>query len=300
MKSVSIGKKEILSVQNTTVFGVTASLKVTHASANTALAINDFDLSKIRVNVLLHRNNSATTIMNGDLATLLAYCTYNEDALSAVLDGSLNLLTPKGGVVKEVAQIPVNLHWGGVIDLVGEDKLEISFDMGDNFAGANVGDAVLEFTELEMEGVEVVTPTIQIHTLTNNNGVFQSNLGNQVKNIMFVSRSASDSTEAQKVLNNVTLTSAQHKKAVNLNWRLLSARRFEDLYSSVSINARKQNFLLHGNAPISGVDLQLDLVSEKVIDSKNYVVFYKGDYKIVVGRLLVNALGRWLTSFNLN
>jgi len=279
MKSVSIGKKEILVVKDTTVFGITGSLKLVHGTENQSISLaSHFDLSKVRVNVQLHRGNSTKTIMNGDLDTLLQYCSYNEDALTSILAGTLNLLTPANSGVKEVAQIPVNLHWGGVIDVQGDDKLEIAFEITDNAANSALDSAVLEFTELEMEGVETITPTIQIHTLTNNNGVFQDSLGSNVKNIMFISRSATSSVEDEKVLNNITLTSGEHQKAVNLNWRLLCARRFEDLYNSININARRQNFLIHGNAPLSGVDIHLDLESPKVVDSKNYLVYSKGEY----------------------
>lgn len=277
MKVVSKNSLKTLVVKDSTVYGFRGSFKMSHDQVNTDISSSDYDLDKIKVHVLLHRNGSTTTVMNGSLATLIDWCAFNEDALSHILMGNPNVLVEKGASVKQIAQIPVNIHFGGVINLSGEDKLEITLKMESGCVGANIDTAEIQFSEVEGFGVEQVTPTVQIQTISDNSGVWEESLGSNVKDVMFISNTATSPFEKDKVLTNVTLTSNEMKKALNLDWDLLTSKRYEDLYNSLNINERKQNFLIADSVLMNNVKLALTLEASNVTGSKNYVVYFKGE-----------------------
>lgn len=276
---VNFGERETIKLKNTNVDSVNIAVFAKHTTNNTAFAAPLLDAKEVTVKATLFRNKKRHILFNGTLAPLLMAGNFNNAGFDVVLDEATNIVTLATDTsVKEEAIQPIQLKFGGVLNLDGSDELHIELNSTTSAAGTGVDTSTsyIDFNYNEAIGYEIGIPYLDAHSVSNNKERVQLSLGSGVSYVHFINFDKTTNLAADEVIR--TLNMSSDRLNIFDDKKELDVKRLSQFQSLTLSNARNNCYQLHGGeGAADNVDLDLLLNSANVVSSNNYVVVQRMD-----------------------
>jgi len=275
---ISEAETRTLTLKNSSVSGVSMKFFSRHTTANTAFSGEQVDLSKVNCKVTLRREGKPQHIIYSDqVKPWVLSSGYYNGQIENVVDSSFTVLKAAASGVDEEIINYFTLNFGGVVNLKGEDSLNVEFHFISGASASTVSnsESFMEFDPIEAIGYEIGTPEISTHSIAASQSREQIELGNDVTGVCFVNYDKTGNLEASSPITSVTLSSDR----LNLhdNYYELLAKRSEKFQSDAVADKRDMNFYLYEGLgeEIDTARLDLNMVSGNVNAGKCFIVCYR-------------------------
>lgn len=270
-------EKNSIELRGTTVESLTADVFLSHATNNTSTAIADFDLSEIRVKLLLKKAElkEEVVVMDGDLATLGMYAALKS---GGVADGVLadksvaNALTylAKDTSVKEALMFSVTIPTG-FIHLSGSDTLRLECQ-SNSFITTTL-DATASYVDIRTnEGVGVMESVTMVEQVSvpGTQSRYSHTAGDNVSFLAWVNHDVTTNLYADRVISNVSLSSSHIN--YDLDFIGITGMTADALNYNVDSANYDASFILYDGIPCYDAKLNCVLVGANNTTSKNFIV----------------------------
>jgi len=289
-KLITFGSKEPLEVSNKDIRGLNLSCQLVHNTNNTDFVDADLDLSKITVEVVLQRAGKTFTIATGNVRDLVSFSNYkNELFLGArAFTGILRTTLAKDTSVKTTCVVPLNIDFGGIINLRGSDKLTVNVEAQSgaiNSTNVNSSTSKVYFEFKEGIGLEYGTPYLKVQYIPVNQSLFSVPAGDNVTKAVLLNfdLAVTNYLSSTRPVSSVVMKS--DKLNSSRTFDELLADQFVALLDADDAPIRGQNYLLHDGVELDKCTIEVNLVSANVTADKNCVVwssFYVDERLIVL------------------
>lgn len=265
---INSGQTDTLVVQNKSIKAIDLTT-FAKSSTNNQYAVVNHKGSTIRAT--LYRDGAATTILSGNVWALTKSGYFFDGSFDfdeTPSTGSSHIIAvAKSSSVKGEYWTPMMIPLGGIINIKGNDRLEIELQC--DFAGTYC-DTAASYVNLDVTecvGLEFVTPVTRAFALQAGQSELTKSLGNNVTNIIGVT-SESNSLTANQIFTNVQVTSDKVKTTYNYGQLIAQrAAQFEGNFE------RDHSFCFYtGGNELDNCNLDLQLDASNISAGQVYVV----------------------------
>ena len=240
-----------------------------------------FAAEYLQLKATLRRDGNNTVIFNNTLKNLVALShiestTWNYLWNTGVVGVSLSVLAGVNTLL-----IPLRFDLGGPLNLIGDDELEIEWQLApDQFwlAAANcvAATSYIQLDYTETLDIEWYTPRIESRVIEANQQNVSYTLGDNILKVLLLNYDKTGFTESTAVVNFVKFSADKFSK--NDNYRELIDKA-ASYYSNVTeFAARIQNWILYsGSDELDNVAIDLNLNPPNVTAAKNFLVWLSFD-----------------------
>lgn len=277
---VRIGETKTTKLQAVTLDGVNFGVFMTKLPHAMPLTPKWLRLSSVFVRVILNRKNDRKEIVSGNLKTLVIESAMNSSVLGMALEnGEFVSLTDDTMGSVEVGLLPLRIDFGAVLNLRGDDVLEVETSIEPSFVNSGVypdhkldeAKTWIEVSGNEAVGVETHIPFIGVAALTNSDNRLIKNLGSNVTRVSIISLDSTGYGYNKKVIKNVTLKA--DKVYINDNFEQLVLKQFNAFDTLGAPQKRAQNFNIYGGTELDDCQIDLSLHEERIQPGKNWLVW---------------------------
>lgn len=231
-----LGETTKLESRDMTTDGILVNIYLKAAAVNVSLsALTDFLAKEVTIKSTLYRNKKLTGICVDNLLILGIYSSLNYN-MPGFYRG--NVITYKDVAVKEEMLVQAFIHYGGCINIKGDDEFSTEVLVGRGVFSSNIDSSVsqVEFSQNRAIGYEIGTPTIRSQVVTPNQTNDNYSLGDNVTKLAFLQLDKDNISSPALV--SVQISSTQY--SANLNFFDTLNRHWNYLTSPV-INWRYGN-----------------------------------------------------------
>ena len=269
------GENSSMVIKKRTVRGLSVRLVGVHATAATATANTDFDLSKVRIKATLERGKAQYVLCNERLDILAMDSAFDTADFDFVAVGSTTriIFLAQTAGVKEVAMIPAEVDFGGHINLRKDDEITVEVFPSAGVFGANLDqtNSRVEVDWKESVGIEQYVPLIRTQFLKPAESDVELSLGDNVATCRIINTDKTAVLEAQAVIDNVSVSTDRF--SMTTDYRDLMQKRIKLYPNVVDAQKRLQSFELLEGSDFDNVNIKLKTIAGNVAASKTCIVY---------------------------
>lgn len=273
---VKFGEQQTIDIMSNSVNGITLTLYAQADTVNVPFSANLLNLTAVQVKCTLYRGNRSFTIFNDNLRNLYARSVYGSQVWKAFSTGDSSdvayTLVAAGVAAKQQVVLPIYIVLPGIINLKGSDKLITEVNLPSSAAGAGVDTSVsnILFDYMEGVGVEWAIPQINSQVIQANVSSFQQSLGSFVTSAWLFNFDKRSYLESDRVVSSMQLSSDKWQRVDEAN-ELLTKASIQG-YMPVGYDFY-QSFLLYSGKELNNVNLSLNLNTNNVNASQNWIIW---------------------------
>lgn len=278
-KVIAFGVAKPFSAKNQNITGFEGYIRIAATAVNTALVAADLDLSKISVKISLVRRGQNIPIATDNLQNLTMASNYFSPiirtAQASWLNGGTRILLAAAVASKEIRVCPVKFDFGGIINLDGDDRLMMEFNLASSAISAAV-DTATSYANIDFTsgiGIEYVTPQYRSIGIEAACTSLSETLGDNVTRVVLINTNKTDVLEASQVVTNLSLSS--DKLSYTADYARLLEMQTAQFVDETIAGYRLQSFCLYnGGMDLDNVKLDASTTSANVTASKNYIAVF--------------------------
>lgn len=278
-KVISFGVSKPFNAKNQNLTGFDGYIRIAATAVNTALVAADLDLSKINIKISLVRRGQTIAIATDNLQNLTIASNYfspiSRTAQASWLNGGTRILVAAAAAAKEVRVCPIKFDFGSIINLDGDDRLMMEFNLASSAISTAV-DTASSYANIDFTagiGIEYVTPQYRSIGVEASCTSFTETLGDNVTRVVLVNTNKTDILDASAVISNLTFSSDKYSYTADYA-KLLEMQNQAFVDETIS-GYRLQNFcLFNGEVDADNVKLDASTISTNVTASKNFICVF--------------------------
>lgn len=284
------GEAQTITIKNKTIKGLSVTMSMIAAAANQALNTGDYNWRQVTVKMVLRRKGREIVILSTTLDVLCQVSCYDDScyyvasysnqtlpafAQVFVTDGITTF--PAAGVIGTYV-IPVDFSLHGVIEVRGEDELQIDLSVPTSVFGANVNSSLSSFSlsETDAVGIEFGVPKLRVDSIQPAQQNLSIAVGNNVEKIYFVNLDKTNILTVNQVISNLTVKSNKLNYTKQYN-EVLAMRVHQSNWQTP--DRLGQTFKLLDEPDCDNVQVEAQFVTANVTTGSNYLVSFQSDFE---------------------
>ena len=254
--------------------GAQCVLSIQHNTANTSFITSDINLDNLRFSVKLTQCGKTAVICNDRSSILVRESSYNSANYDAIANPSswIQAVAPASGV-KAVSYVPLQVDFGGIININKGDEIEFEVSMNNGTFSVNVDSSASFglFSLVEGQGVQFGYDTIETYTVPPGESLFNLDGGDNIQAVTFVNTDVTSNLLSSHILDSVTISGQDW--ALSSVYSELLVKRTIDLDGISTIAAQRyQTFRLYEGEDLDNCSINMNLIPANVVAGKNAVV----------------------------
>ena len=253
--------------------GAQCVLSIQHNSNGTAFIANDINLDNLRFSVKLTQCGKTAVICNDRASILVRESSYNSANYDAIANPNSWISVQTGAGVKAVSYIPLQIDFGGIININKGDEIEFEVSMNNGTFSSNIDSAASFglFSLVEGQGVQFGYDTIETYTVPPGESLFNLDGGDNIQAVTFVNTDTTNILLSGHILDSVTI-SGQDWALSSVYSELLVKRTIDlDGISTIALQ-RYQTFRIYEGEDLDNCSINMNLIPANVAAGKNAVV----------------------------
>jgi hypothetical protein len=273
MINILPSRTEKQSFKNCSLSGFSMPLSITHASTNTAFASGIWVPNLFTVRATLKRWGKETILFSDNLENVLTTTEIFNPVYEYLKDTSKNITTLAAGVgVYATGIIPLELNFGSVINLMGDDELVVEVTANPGAFSTTLANQNSSFMTLDKKdaiGIEYFTPKVRSEVIPTSAANYGSDLGDNVTRVVLLQLDKTTRLTADQVATSFNFVS-DRKNSIDTVAEVYA--RNNALYADAADAAvRLQTLVLHDGAEVDRCRVDFTFNGANVTASKNFI-----------------------------